>query len=335
MSQIQIHRPSKSWHWVTLTGPDALDFLHRITTSAVRNLPLHLGTKGCILTAQGKMKAYFTLWKLEPSEFAFEFEGGSLDQWKTSFLQVIDQLTFAEQMRLNDQTPAESSHLTAFWIFADPSAQDLLLQTLSAPSSTPNTTWLLPHLSLRACNHGSIDYGKLWISLWGSPSDLQAWAQENLKLASSLDASTVENWRIQANRPQVDLEIDETTIPLEVGLIDTIAPAKGCYPGQEVIERIIALGAPARRLVQLKIHPQTMSIQPGDLIFSQSESASGIEIGKITSISRGLEPPLALGLVRKTSAQEGLSVEIRSKDPTLGASHRVSATLTQLTPYGR
>jgi folate-binding Fe-S cluster repair protein YgfZ len=37
-----------------------------------------------------------------------------------------------------------------------------------------------------------------------------------------------------------------------VNLSHAIADQKGCYPGQEVIEKIIALGSPARRLCRIR-----------------------------------------------------------------------------------
>ena len=36
------------------------------------------------------------------------------------------------------------------------------------------------------------------------------------------------------------------------GLYDGVAQNKGCYPGQEVIERLITQGAPPRRLVRFR-----------------------------------------------------------------------------------
>jgi folate-binding protein YgfZ len=63
-----------------------------------------------------------------------------------------------------------------------------------------------------------------------------------------------EQARILSLRPAPGLEfsLDGTVNPLEVNLNHAIADQKGCYPGQEVIEKILALGSPARRLCQLR-----------------------------------------------------------------------------------
>jgi folate-binding protein YgfZ len=48
--------------------------------------------------------------------------------------------------------------------------------------------------------------------------------------------------RLEAGIPEYGLEIDGQHILLEADLDDTFSREKGCYPGQEVIERISAYG---------------------------------------------------------------------------------------------
>jgi|GEM_PF-458321 len=316
MSKVQIYTPSQNWHWVTLSGPDAQDFLHRLSTSHVRDLPLASGTQSCFLTGQGKMRGYFTLWNLSPTEYALEFDGGFQDRWKTSLLATIDQYTFAEKMTLTDRTPSGTSSLACRWIFVDTSEEESLLQKLGISSISnalnPNlawgTTWT-PHPEIRICHHGISDYGRAWLTVWGASSSLTSWIERTLPEASAIDESQTENWRIDRARPRIGAEIDENTLPLEVGLVDAIAQAKGCYPGQEVIERIIALGSPARRLVKLELSladsdgPARFP-QPGDRIIHSTE------IGYLTSVSQ----LNALGFVKKIYAQEGLEIQIIPKE---------------------
>jgi len=52
--------------------------------------------------------------------------------------------------------------------------------------------------------------------------------------------------------PGKEYSLDGSVNPLEVNLGHAIADQKGCYPGQEVIEKIIALGSPARRLCRVR-----------------------------------------------------------------------------------
>ncbi|MBY0472056.1 hypothetical protein K2X30_12895 [bacterium] len=262
-----------SWRQARLEGPDARDFLNRITSVDVKNLAVAQGTPACILDAQGRFRAYFWLWCLGQNEFLFEMEGGPEDRLFKEFLGVIDQFTFAEKMKLTTPTPR------GLWVFGSP-AEPL--------------------------NHGSRDYGRPWTTLWDAPAPASDWVRADLDL--------LESWRIAALRPRPGFEIDAQSNPLELGLIDAVADQKGCYPGQEIIEKIVAIGAPARRLVQLQLSGPA---QAG------TELADGA--GKLTSVS--LKTGLALALVRKTQAQEGKQLQI------LGTT--TSGTVLKVAPYAK
>ena len=223
----------------------AQDFLHRLTTVHVKALPPDSGAPGCFLTAQGKIRVYFTLWNIGPQEYAFEFDAGSSGKWKTELLSVIDQFTFAEKMTLKDQTP----ELEYRWIFAN-STHPLLAQMEPGKTSHHKSD---DGSEIRICHHGDADYGRTWISVWGQPGSLE---QTDLKKSflkpKPVLLQEIENWRVLAVRPRVDFEITDTAMPLEVGLRQAIADHKGCYPGQEVIEKIISLGSPPRRLTRIE-----------------------------------------------------------------------------------
>src|SRR4051794_10860791 len=90
------------WNWMTLIGPDAQDFLHRVTTVNAKALSPGEGASGCFLTAQGKIRAYFKLWHFDASSFAFEFDAGATSKWKNDLLAAIDQYTFSEKMTVTD-----------------------------------------------------------------------------------------------------------------------------------------------------------------------------------------------------------------------------------------
>lgn len=283
----------KNHSWITLAGPDAEDFLHRLSSVNTRALEPGHGSPGCFLTAQGKLRAYFHLWRLGEQEFAFELDGGDVSksgQWKSSLLATIDQYTFAEKMTLNE------SELKTVWIF--------LPENPSAGIVTTTTEGI--HL----CQHGSKDYGRDWISAWGEASALKNWISNHYASALPLDEKVMERWRIENTRPRLDAELTAETNPLEVGLIEAIAGQKGCYPGQEVIEKILALGSPAKRLVQIEGEGPTPQVK--DTI--QNLATLPATLGDITSAT---ELPhgrfLALALVRKIHAKEGQEVMINKQ----------------------
>jgi folate-binding Fe-S cluster repair protein YgfZ len=82
-------------------------------------------------------------------------------------------------------------------------------------------------------------------------------------------------------------------LPLELGLYDGIAENKGCYPGQETVERLITQGAPPRRLVRVQL----------------SEGSTGAPEATATSWS-GSE---GLAIVRKNLAVVGQKLSISGR----------------------
>jgi folate-binding protein YgfZ len=318
---ISVFNPTASsfhWRWATLTGPDALDFLHRITTVNTNALQIGEGANGCLLNAQGKLRAFFKLWNYGEGEYGFEFDAGTSDHWKTSLFTAIDQYTFAEKITLTDVTALECR-----WIFADTESDAELGLLLGIPSDeafSANRTLAMDE-EIRVCHHGAGDFGRTWITVWGRPQRLAQWMDRQFPHAAALSAETVDGWRVDAARPWVDHELTEATVPLEAGLVDAIAPNKGCYPGQEVIEKIVSLGSPARRLALIEGSGPAPSV--GSKMMNTAEPAA--EVGQLTSVHAMGDRFRALGYVRKIHAKEGFMIRIEGSPAT--------GSLTRIAPY--
>jgi tRNA-modifying protein YgfZ len=106
----------------------------------------------------------------------------------------------------------------------------------------------------------------------------------------------LERARVAAAWPAMGMEITDATIPAETGVTDVaVSFTKGCYPGQELVERMDSRGAGApRRLVALTA---TAGARPGDPIV-----VDGAEVGVLTSVAGDV----ALGSVRRSVADEAI-----------------------------
>jgi tRNA-modifying protein YgfZ len=100
----------------------------------------------------------------------------------------------------------------------------------------------------------------------------------------------LERARITAGWPAMGSEIvPGETIPAETGIIDrAVNFKKGCYPGQELVERMDSRGAAAPR--RLRVLTVQEGAKPGDPIVHE-----GAEVGVLTSVAG----TRALGLVRR------------------------------------
>lgn len=307
------------WRWIQLSGIDAQDFLHRVTSANVRALEQGRGIPGFFLTPQGKIRVHFVLWNLSPGEYVFELDAGREGRWQSELLSVIDQYTFAEKMTLNSALNLESR-----WIFFERDEElQQILRALDGPSDglQPFHTIALP-AGTRVFHHGSRDFGRGWLTLWGSPDPMSSALERLRSLGREIQLGTIESWRVHALRPRADYEITDAAVPLEIGLAEGISPNKGCYPGQEVIEKIISLGEPARRLV--RIEGELPAPDRGTAVLAAG-SESRTEIGHVTSLIQEESRFIALAVIRKVQARIGAEVRF--------AGDFSRGKVTQIAPY--
>lgn len=275
--------------WITLQGRDARDYLQRMTTVNFNELTPGHGARGAWLTPQGKFLAYFTVWCAAQDYYAFEIEAGMQLSWRTRLLQIIDRFKFSEQFELKETRETTSCR----WFFPDQDEQNLVLEGNEIMTG-----------EIVVAHHGSREYGRPRVSLWGTPQTLDEWClrhRTDLHTETEpLDLDSLERMRILAMYPRIDHEITPDLTPLEVGLLDSVAQNKGCYPGQEVIEKVISLGSPARRLVRVRGLGAAPRV-PSPLF---NEATPPVEFGTLTSAVSSLDGTwVGLAVVRKTHAK--------------------------------
>ena len=107
--------------------------------------------------------------------------------------------------------------------------------------------------------------------------------------------------------------MDETNIPLECGIESrAITYTKGCYIGQEVINRIHSVGHVNRELRGLRLADDLKNLPArGDKLFH-----AGKEVGHVTSAVKSptLNANIALGYVRREANQTGGELILRTAD---------------------
>ena len=159
--------PTHDWTRITLEGPDARDFLHRITTAPAHALNPGDGRWACILNAQGKIRASFVLWCEDEERFALECAPLSDGSHLQALLGAIDQFTFSEKMTLKTHENTAHPHVSWAMIeenkFADWWRSTLRNPEAEIPSATQRVSRLVQTpsagASIRVQHHGSQDFG--------------------------------------------------------------------------------------------------------------------------------------------------------------------------------
>jgi len=95
--------------------------------------------------------------------------------------------------------------------------------------------------------------GMTFISPASSGRFEEAWQAEGGAFGIEIDDNTYETIRIESGIPKYGVDMDETTIVPELGLDGLISYNKGCYIGQEIVERIRARGRVNRELLRFEL----------------------------------------------------------------------------------
>ena len=115
--------------------------------------------------------------------------------------------------------------------------------------------------------------------------------------------------RLESGTPWFGHDYDDKNIPHEAGLEQShISYEKGCYTGQEIVERVRSRGHVNRRLTLLKFISSAPP-NPGTKLFAAGNAAA--EVGYVTSaaLSPLLQRPIGLGYVRREQSALGTRLD--------------------------
>ncbi|MGH9786725.1 MAG: glycine cleavage T C-terminal barrel domain-containing protein, partial [Terriglobia bacterium] len=130
----------------------------------------------------------------------------------------------------------------------------------------------------------------------------------------------VEIRRIEAGIPRYGSDMDSKTLPQETGQLHAISFTKGCYIGQETVERIHSRGHVNRQLAGLRFEGRC------EVARDMMVLVKGHPSGFITSAaySFGLRRTIALAYLRRESAEPGTFVQVNNQDGEVAAMPFVS-----------
>jgi len=122
---------------------------------------------------------------------------------------------------------------------------------------------------------------------------------------------SLETARIEAGIPGFGIDMDETNFPQECGIeARAVSYTKGCYIGQEVLNRIHTIGHVNRALCALRLADDLKALpSKGDRLFLAEK-----EVGHLTSAASlpGFQKSAALALVRREASGVGTELTLKS-----------------------
>ena len=278
-----------------LTGEDRARLLHAMTTNNIQALTPGQGCYTLFLNAQGRIQADANV---------LCFDGHLLldaePELRTKIYEHLDRYIIADDVTLSDLTDE-----IATLALEGPRASDVLLK-IGAPA--PTELW-----SHAAWGEVTVQRSPSGFTLYLPAAQRAAViAKLGIVEATAEEARTV---RIEQGRPRYGEEITDRHLVQEAGLLHAISFTKGCYLGQEIVERVRSRGQVHKNLRALEIDAQQPP-EPGTKL-----TVNGEEAGELVSAaySPAQEKTVAMAYMRTPFANPGTEVHAGSASGRLRA----------------
>ncbi|MEX2263327.1 MAG: glycine cleavage T C-terminal barrel domain-containing protein [Bryobacteraceae bacterium] len=270
-------------------GEDRARLLHAMTSNQIEALQPGQGCYAFFLNAQGRVLADVNALCL-PDRFLLDTE----PEVREKIYQHLDKYIIADDVTLEDA----SDRLAAIAI-EGPTAADAL-RSLGARVPEVPFSHLEWEQRILAC-----------ISFTGAPGwriflpveekvAFAAYLQDNGLIPALPEVARVV--RLENAKPRYGEDIYETTLAQETQQQHALNFNKGCYLGQEIVERVRSRGHLNKMLVSVRIEGQ----EPPDRL-----TRNGNEVGEVTSAvySPALGKVVGLAYVRAPAAQPGTEIQ--------------------------
>src|SRR5580692_6973622 len=296
---------------ISLTGGDRVRWMNGMITNNVRDLATEHGVYAFLLNPQGRILGDMVVYNM-----------GETLEVETDLSQLEKTIaTFDHYIIMDDvEVTNISEHWTALGVTGPNSRAVLKAAGIDVPELQPLQT----HAAQCTCDCDCVectvvrgeDGQQQSYELWLAPKDVhKTWQALVAAGATPVGSEALEMLRIVAGVPLYGVDIRERDLPQETEQMRALNFNKGCYVGQEIVERIRSRGNVHRKFTKFVVEGAA-AIAAGDKIVFGKPGESEKDVGEITSVAtlRALsgEQTVALGYIRREVGVTGREVTIRN-----------------------
>jgi folate-binding protein YgfZ len=281
--------PLNQTAWIRVTGQDRVRWLNGMATNSVQDLVPGSGAYNFFLNAQGRIQADGYIFA-EPDALLIE----TARQQISSLIPYLDHYIIMDDVELADVTESRYG-ITLIGPKASALLRQLNLQADDLKELEARTVqWQSATVTLVHAYSPLVPRYELWIE---SPTEAASLLEALISAgASSSQPASLEWLRILEGTPLYGTDIRDRDLPQETNQTRGLHFAKGCYLGQEIVERIRSRGNVHRTLTTFQLEG-TLPM-PGTAL-----EANGKQVGELTSVAAipltGSKLQLALGYLRR------------------------------------
>ena len=273
---------------IAVIGPDSARLLHAMTTNHVEQLTPNKGCYAFFLSAQGRILADVNILCLA-EQFLLDTE----PEISEKVFQHLDKFIIADDVLIEDRTLG-----TATLAIEGPQAAAILAH-IGAP--VPEAAWASAPWDQGLVARLNYTGGQGFFLF--TPTNEKQSLIERIETAGAVAATPedFETVRIERGKPRYGVDISERFLAQETNQGHALSFQKGCYLGQEIVERVRSRGQIHRLLMPLEIDTDVPPVAGTKL------QADGKDVAEITSaaLSPTLGKVAALAYVRVEHSKPG------------------------------
>ena len=266
---------------IVVRGRDRARLLHNVTTNEVGKMAPGDGCYAFLLSPQGRIQADLLLFCFE-DRFMMDVE----PELREKAVQHIRRYIIADQVELEDISPQTGE------IGLEGPGAAAALAALGAPAPEADYS----HLSwedatiARASITGQPGF-RIFCPAAAAGDFIRKLEAAGAKPATAEDARVV---RVENGKPRFGEDIRDTTLPQETQQMHAVSFTKGCYLGQEIVERIRARGHVNRKLERIELEgdgppPAGTVIEVAGKQAEITSSAYSPDLGRVVALAYGRE----------------------------------------------
>jgi len=290
---------------IIATGEDRARLLHAMTTNQVEKLQPGEGCYAFFLNPQGRILGDVNLY-CRANDFLLDVE----PETREALYQHLDKYIIADDVTLEDAT----AHLATI----DLDGPEALAVAARLGVPLPEKPWNHAEWSGVTVAHVSFT-GAPGLRFFAAASEkprLTQLLESAGAVEAGLDAARVV--RLEHFKPRYGEDIFPTTLSQETQQHHAVNFNKGCYIGQEIVERVRSRGLVHRLLAGVEIE-STEVPEPETRLFHGEE-----DVGKMTSaaFSPALGKVVGMAYVRRELAEPGTALTVNGHPAVIRALHR-------------
>jgi folate-binding protein YgfZ len=286
---------------LSLTGGDRVRWLNGMVTNNIRDLATGHGLYAFLLNPQGRILG--DLYAYNRGESIVVDTDRSQSE---KILATFDHYIIMDDVEVKDVT----DEVSAVRISGPRGREVLIAAGFAVPEIQPlkmqSVTWQSMECSLVCGEQGNWE---MWVS---SSGVRKLWDALLAAGARPVGFEALEVHRIESGIPAYGIDIRDRDLPQETEQERALNFNKGCYIGQEIVERIRSRGAVHRKFTGFVLN--------GTVATGSKVVSNGKEVGEITSIAElpiAGDKRIALGYIRREVGTPGREVMVGSTGATV------------------